>query len=74
MTIDMLWCLTLSPQKHSHSLYVIPPDWTPSGAKRDVAGSCRQEASSAGAEIQHLPAEATGAAAPSATRSFAKVS
>ena len=70
----MLWCLTLSPQNHLHSLYVVPPHLIPSGATFDVAGSCRQEASSAGAEIQHHPAEATGAAAPSATGSLAKVS
>jgi len=73
-TASMLWCLMLSPYNHLHSLYVTPPHLIPSGAKCDVAGSCRQEASSAGAEIQHHPAEATGAAASSATGSLAKVS
>jgi len=58
-TASMLWCLMLSPYNHLHSLYVTPPHLIPSGAKCDVAGSCRQEASSAGAEIQHHPAEAS---------------
>lgn len=53
---------------------VVLPYLVPSGATFDVAGSCGQEASSVGAEIQHHPAEATGAAAPSATGSLAKVS
>ena len=70
----MLWCHIVSPQNHLHSLHVISPNLISSGGECDVAGSCRQKASSAGTEVQHHPAEATGAAAPPATGSLAKVS